>query len=402
MILNVITKYYNVSTLAVKGTAMVFNLSVPIMIYPCTLVMNRWGLRRTMMLASVSTCIGTWIKYLATAPDRFALTMLGQTLVGGWQVFVISLPGGLAARWFGPAEVATATAMGYIGVKVGMALMSFLMPIVVRMHENIDEITGDLRSLLLPHAIYCTCIAVFIFMFFEEEPKLSPSKSRALQKLSKAEDTKFWSSLGRLFKNKNYFLLWMAQNLLVGQLMAVTSSINAFYMMHFKNGERDVGKVGLIIILSGLAGALLFSRILDRTKKFKVIAVSLYAGCILSLVTLATCFYFEVKWAIFAAAGIYGLFGFGYNPISFELSVEISYPVSESFSIAVLLLGNQLFTALTITISDKLLLYYNDVVAYVFFFVLLLIGFILTLLTEDVRQRQTAGNDSLSKRNESS
>ncbi|XP_014205171.1 uncharacterized MFS-type transporter C09D4.1-like [Copidosoma floridanum] len=287
IIQSIVTRYYDVSTLAVQSTVIVFNLSVPIMIYPCTLIMNRWGLRLTMILVSLSTCLGTWIKYIATSPDTFVLAVLGQTLVGAWQGVVISLPGILAARWFGPNEVATATGMGFVGQKVGMAAMSFLVPAVV---------TTEV---------------------FKREPKLPPSKSRALQKLKEIDSDGFWRSLCQLLKNKHYCLLFLAQSLLMGQLTAMSSLLNPLYTTHFKNEEKNAGIVSLIIIVSGLVGAIIFSRILDATKKFKALAVSLYAGFVLSLVAFPICFYIiKVKWTIFIVAGIYGLFGYGYQPIS--------------------------------------------------------------------------------------
>ncbi|XP_023247835.1 uncharacterized MFS-type transporter C09D4.1-like, partial [Copidosoma floridanum] len=149
IIQSIVTRYYDVSTLAVQSTVIVFNLSVPIMIYPCTLIMNRWGLRLTMILVSLSTCLGTWIKYIATSPDTFVLAVLGQTLVGAWQGVVISLPGILAARWFGPNEVATATGMGFVGQKVGMAAMSFLVPAVVTTEVRAAGIQRSVSAFVL-------------------------------------------------------------------------------------------------------------------------------------------------------------------------------------------------------------------------------------------------------------
>ena len=43
-----------------------------------------------------------------------------------------------------------------------------------------------------------------------------------------------------------------------------------------------------------------------------------------------------------------------------------------------------------ITITDKLLSNYGDGSIYVFFFVILMIGLILTILTDDERKRQNA------------
>lgn len=57
------------------------------------------------------------------------------------------LPGRLAAKWFGPNEQSTATALGIFGIQLGLSISFVACPIFVRNHESLEEIEKDLTFL---------------------------------------------------------------------------------------------------------------------------------------------------------------------------------------------------------------------------------------------------------------
>jgi len=71
-----------------------------------------------MVSGAFGTMFGAWLKVLSSRPDRFYMTMLGQTIVASSQVFILNLPARLAAVWFGPSEVSTACSIGVFGNQV--------------------------------------------------------------------------------------------------------------------------------------------------------------------------------------------------------------------------------------------------------------------------------------------
>lgn len=73
-----------------------------------------------MISGAFGTMIGAWLKVTSSRPDRFYMTMLGQTIVAGSQVFILNLPARLAAVWFGPSEVSTACSIGVFGNQVNI------------------------------------------------------------------------------------------------------------------------------------------------------------------------------------------------------------------------------------------------------------------------------------------
>lgn len=81
-------------------------------------ILDRWGLRVNNVIGCVINAVGAWLKCAAAAPTRFPVLMAAQTLCGIAQVFIVSIPPRLAATWFGPNEVSTATAIGVFGNQV--------------------------------------------------------------------------------------------------------------------------------------------------------------------------------------------------------------------------------------------------------------------------------------------
>ena len=97
---------------------MVYMMAYVPLIFPATSLLDTRGLRLVGILGSLLNAAGAWIKCVAVSPDRFAVLMLGQTVCAIAQIFILGLPARLAAVWFGPNEVSTATAIGVFGNQV--------------------------------------------------------------------------------------------------------------------------------------------------------------------------------------------------------------------------------------------------------------------------------------------
>lgn len=77
-----------------------------------------------MVAGAFGTMFGAWFKVASTRPDRFYMSMIGQTIVASSQVFILNLPARIAAVWFGPSEVSTACSIGVFGNQVGTYLIN--------------------------------------------------------------------------------------------------------------------------------------------------------------------------------------------------------------------------------------------------------------------------------------
>ena len=131
---NIIERYYNASLpqsayqrrVTIDWLSMIYMLAYIPLIFPSTWLLDRKGLRIVGILATALNATGAWIKCAAVHEDRFAVLMTGQTVCAIAQIFILGIPARLAAVWFGPNEVSTATAIGVFGNQVSTFYIGYM------------------------------------------------------------------------------------------------------------------------------------------------------------------------------------------------------------------------------------------------------------------------------------
>uniref|UniRef100_A0A183BLZ8 MFS domain-containing protein n=1 Tax=Globodera pallida TaxID=36090 RepID=A0A183BLZ8_GLOPA len=151
IIAHIISAYYGVSYSAVDWTSMIYMLTYMILMFPGSWFLEKFGLRKSILIGACGNCFGAWLKILSTAPGILLI-------VGSSQVFILGIPPRLAAVWFGPEQ---------LGIAIGFVLPPWLV------HEK--HVTFDLTVLFLISALTNTVIFLIIILFFEERPPVPPS-----------------------------------------------------------------------------------------------------------------------------------------------------------------------------------------------------------------------------------
>lgn len=80
----------------------------------------------------------------------------------------------------------------------------------------------------------------------------------------------------------------------------------------------------------------------------------------------------------------------GYLAMGYELSTEYTYPESENISAGILNITNSVYGVIFVIVLGILLKTYGDIPVHIAFCSILLLGFIITVLTEDEQRRQDA------------
>ena len=127
IIANVIIRYYNESLpsdtfqqeSAVDWLSMIYMLCYIPLIFPASWLLERKGLRITLICGAFLNALGAWIKCACVSPDRFPVLMFAQTICAIAQIFILGIPAALSSVWFGPNQVSTATSIGVFGNQVG-------------------------------------------------------------------------------------------------------------------------------------------------------------------------------------------------------------------------------------------------------------------------------------------
>lgn len=168
--------------------------------------------------------------------------------------------------------------------------MGFILPpLLVKNHENIEQIGDDLYFLtwllsgfIVPvFVVIVTCKFLhssltvsklkWCFPDFPSKPPLPPSQAQLNERNNKSSRNKenFASSLKTLLSNKAFLIHVLACGLNGSVLATIATFLNQFTLHYFENNEEDAGRLGLLLIMVGLVGSLTVGIILDKTKKYK-------------------------------------------------------------------------------------------------------------------------------------
>lgn len=404
IIANVIGKFYNESlpeseyqrNTAIDWLSMVYMLAYIPLIFPATWILDKRGLRLCCIIGSALNAAGAWLKCASIAPGRFGLLMFAQTICAVAQLFVLGIPARLAAVWFGPDEVSTATSIGVFGNQVGVAVGFLLPPILVPNSDDIDSLSKDFQVMFYGGAIVTTALVILILLLFRDKPPHPPSRAQQLA-VEAATHENYLQSLIRLVKNKGFVVLTLAYGINTGSFYGISTLLNAIILGYFENEEQNAGRIGLTIVLCGIFGSVLAGVWLDKTKTFKETTTGIY---ILSLVgALAFTFTLDLDriWVVFLTAGSLGFFMTGYLPVGFEFAAELTFPESEGTSSGLLNASAQIFGIIFTLGMRAFMEQFSVFTANITMCAALLVGGIMTSLIKADYRRQEAGKEVAAK-----
>ncbi|XP_066272055.1 heme transporter FLVCR1-like [Branchiostoma lanceolatum] len=342
VISNIIVRYYSVSILAVDWLSMVYMLAYIPLIFPATWTLDRYGLRVVGLLGSSLNCIGAWLKVAGVGRERFAVTMFAQTVCSVAQIFILGMPARVAAVWFGPREVSTATSIGVFGNQVGVALGFLIPPVLVPNAADIAVVERGMNVMMFGTAAVTTLLFILVIIFFREKPPIPPSPAQAAIFESEAEYS-YIGSIKILVKSVPFVLLIITYGINTGSFYAISTLLNQVVLSKYPGEEVNVGRIGLTIVLTGLLGSVLCGIWLDRTRTFKGTTVVVYILSFLCMTAFTFTLDLGYLAVVFVTAGALGFFMTGYLPLGFEFAAEITYPESEGTSSGLLNASAQTF-----------------------------------------------------------
>lgn len=333
-ITNVIAHYYGASNLQVNLTSLVFMITYIPFIIHASLLLEKFGLRKAVLLGTLGTALGSLVKWLMGSNEgitSFYYMMAGQTIVALSQLFIISIPPLLAAVWFPDHQVSTATGIGVFGNQLGIALGFIVPPMVISGVDATKDVIGDdlrLLSCAIFWISFIICIVSFIAL--EDKPPKPPG-SASLHAAHQHEDTqttiKACASIKELCQDGDFRYLILSYGINVGVFYAVSTVLNQMVAIGWPNLLDLAGKMGLLIVVSGMAGSVICGQLLDRTHAYKLIIALIYLFSLISMLlfTLVLRLFTDV-WPLYLASIALGFFMTGYLPLGFEFAAEITYP----------------------------------------------------------------------------
>ncbi|XP_046437919.1 feline leukemia virus subgroup C receptor-related protein 2-like [Daphnia pulex] len=198
--------------------------------------------------------------------------------------------------------------------QLGVALGFFLPPILVKDHENIDDIGADLKLMFYIVAGVCTALFIVVVIGFQAKPPLPPNAARIAPQSS--QPVTYYQSVKTIVTNKNYILLLITYGINAVVFYAMSTLLNQTVLRHFPGEEENAGRIGLTIVVCGMFGSVVCGIILDKTHKFRETTLVVYGLAVAGMV--AYTFKFELQYIVitFVTAGAVGFFMTGYLPFT--------------------------------------------------------------------------------------
>lgn len=338
-ITNVISNYYGASNLQVNLTSLIYMITYIPFIIQASLMLERVGLRKAVLLGTIGTALGSLVKWwMGGQPTMGAFwwMMAGQTIVALSQLYIISIPPLLAAVWFPDHQVSTATGVGVFGNQLGIALGFIVPPWVIKDANASKDIIGhDLNTLSCAIFWISFIICVVTLLTLEDKPPKPPGSAslhaanqQHEQEGSKQKtQTEAYSSIKTLCRDRDFGYLILSYGINVGCFYAVSTVLNQMVAARWPELVDLAGMMGLLIVISGMAGSVMCGQLLDRTHAYKPIIVLIYLFSLVSMLLFTLVLrLFKQVWPLYLASITLGFFMTGYLPLGFEFAAEITYP----------------------------------------------------------------------------
>ncbi|XP_014279034.2 heme transporter FLVCR2 isoform X2 [Halyomorpha halys] len=385
---NVVTRYYGLEPTSswIEWTSMIYMLTYIFFIIPGSWALDKFGMRKCVLIGAGGTCLGAWIKVLSLSPNLFYVGFIGQTIVGLSQVFVLSVPARLAAVWFGSNQVSSACSIGVFGNQLGIAVGFLLPPMIVSNDEEIDKIGSQLGLMFKGVAGFTSVLLILIAIFYEEKPPLPPSLA-ALKQSEREQD--FLGSLKRLATNLGYILLLLSYGINVGIFYAISTLLNRVILSYYEKAEEDAGRLGVLMVISGMLGSVVCGMVLDWTHKFKETTVVVYFLSLVGMVIYTVTLGYDI-YIVYLTLAFLGFAMTGYLPVGFELAAELTYPEPEGTSVGILNGVTQVFGLILTSGYSALISRFSVNVATLGLCAVLGVGLALTALVPPKLRRQEA------------
>ncbi|CAC5392274.1 FLVCR [Mytilus coruscus] len=393
---DVILTFYNASLpedelqrdMSLDWLSLIYMLTYVTLIFPSMWFLQKKGLRVSACCGAFLNAIGAWIKVASVNSDRFGVLMFGQTMCAIAQVFTLSLPARIAAVWFGPNEVSTATAIGIFGIQIGNAVGFLLPPVVVPYTEDITNIGHNLLIMFYISAAATTLCFILLFIVFRDKPPLPPSKAQKKVLDLTKNRVHYGKSLLNFVKNRDFCLVCISFGKCQHRF-----ELNTTLCIALQSHQKDAGFIGLTIILSGVVGSVLSGLWLDRTKTFKGTTIGIYLISCIGMVVYTFILKLHRLWLVYLCAGFLGFFLTGYRPVGFQLAAEVTYPECEGTSSGLLNLAAEIIGIVSTIGMRALMTNVSIFAANITVCSALLVGTVLSAFIRPNYKRQAAGKE---------
>ncbi|CAG8482046.1 11015_t:CDS:2 [Ambispora leptoticha] len=342
-IANTSASYFDVSLTAINMLPMEYMLVYLVMPPFSNAILDKYGVKFGLLIAATLNAFGAIIRYFSICQTarqtKFLLVLIGQSISAIANPFVQITPTKYVMMWFGEKERTTATMIASIANPVAGALSYFIIP-------QIGDDTTRVPYVLLATAVFAS-ILVLPTLLMKERPRTPPTYSAV------TPSEKMLPGIKKLVNNKNFWILLGSFATINGFRSALLGLLSVIFVS-YGYSEIEAGKIGTIMIISGIAGAISLSLLVDKYHVHRFVLK--ICAPIIGLLFFSLVFIVREDnlYFIESVCAIIGFLQLSLIPIFLELAVECSYPISANTSAALLYTGSGFMGVIATIVMDYL------------------------------------------------
>ena len=336
--------YYRVNPSIIDWLPNSFLLIYIFISLPSAYFLTSWGLRVSVIVGSTLNAIATCLHFAGWQRNGFHLVMSGQIISAISVGAILQVPPRLSTVWFGTNEHAKATSIAVFCNILGVGI-GFLQPThMVKASANMDIVGDGMFRLYLSQMIFVLVCLLLVYLFFEEKPPLPPSYAGAFTDVKSRGSNvpAFWDSIKMLVTDVNFNLLTHGYGLYFGMYCFFCVVLNE--MVKAKVEESNIGWMGFSADFFGILGVIIGGYIADKYKCYRFLSMAMVFGALIAWVAFTfTLMHTNSSLGMFVAFCVVGFLGIPYFATGIEQAVEMTYPIPEGTSSAIILLVGNLY-----------------------------------------------------------
>lgn len=315
-------EYYGVSDLSIGLLSLSFMAVYILVSIPASWIIDTYGVRVGVGIGAVFT--GLFGLLRGVLAPSYNLVLLAQIGIAVGQPFILNAVTTVAARWFPIKDRATASGLGslaiYLGIFVGLVLTPYL------------TLRSGIHGMLRTYGIMAAAGVLVFFSLVKERPPTPPCRA------DQEERSLVFDGLKESLQIRDFQLLLGIFFVGLGIFNAVTTWVEDIVRPRGLS-ITQAGNIGGLMILGGIAGALVIPLLSDHYRKRVPFLMASVIGATVGLVGVT---YAPGYASLLIAGFIFGFFLLSAGPVGFQYAAEITYPAPEGTSNGLLLLMGQI------------------------------------------------------------
>lgn len=329
---------FNIDFLAISYMVMFLVFS-----FPASYLIDSRGIRKALTLGAAIAALSALGKAIFAAD--FTGVLISQLGLAIAQPLILNAVTAVTVRWFPLSERGLAAGLSVLAQYIGIIIAMLVTPLIVGSDPNLPGYGEGFGKMLWIYGAVTIVASVLVVIFIREHPvDFVPEPETRRQE--------FMKGVVHILRNRDMQITLFLFLIGLGIFNAISSMTDS---ISEKAGVEDSdGMIGGLMLIGGIAGALIIPALSDRFRKRKLFLVLCIAGMIPGVSGLAFGGSLHLDPdstynLLLASAFVLGFFVMSAGPVGFQYAAEVSLPAPESASQGMLLwigqLSGMVFTA---------------------------------------------------------